>query len=84
MNLSETPIKQDWLKIAIEEKFVKFFEYDSFNDLEIIGNGGFATVYSANSKDIEKVVALKKLNHGLANDNESSDDESSFGGFKSE
>ncbi|CAG8450444.1 5570_t:CDS:2 [Cetraspora pellucida] len=45
----------------------------------MIGSGGFATVYSADSKDIEKVVALKKLNHDLASDNESS-----LGGVKNE
>ncbi|CAG8562103.1 2269_t:CDS:2 [Cetraspora pellucida] len=77
--MSELPIKQDWLESAIEEKFMKCFEYKSFNEFKMIGSGGFATVYSAYSKDIEKVVALKKLNHDLASDNESS-----LGGVKNE
>ncbi|CAG8778702.1 35646_t:CDS:2 [Gigaspora margarita] len=75
--MSELP--RDWLKIAFKEKFVKFFEYNSFDDLKIIGNGGFSTVYGAYSKDIEKVIALKKLDRSLPNDSGNS-----FDNFKSE
>ncbi|CAG8820562.1 6804_t:CDS:1, partial [Racocetra persica] len=57
------------IKVAIDQKFVTVFKYDSFRDLKIIGRGGFGTVYSAYSKNAKKYVALKSL---YCDDNDSS------------
>ncbi|CAG8697279.1 8853_t:CDS:1, partial [Ambispora leptoticha] len=48
----------NWFKIAIEHKYITLFEYGSFQDRKVIGRGGFGIVYSAYSRDIEK---LKKI-----------------------
>ncbi|CAG8507843.1 5462_t:CDS:2, partial [Scutellospora calospora] len=61
--MSELSNKKDWFKFAIEQKFIKSFEYSSFNDFKEIGTGGFGTVHSAYSKHIDKVVALKSLHN---------------------
>ncbi|KAF0459335.1 kinase-like protein [Gigaspora margarita] len=47
------------------------FEYTSFKNKEEIGKGGFGVIYKAHSKDVNKIVALKTLDH---NDEHSLDD----------
>ncbi|CAG8664280.1 40108_t:CDS:2 [Gigaspora margarita] len=51
----------NWLKIAIEQKYIKSYKHNSFQDLKIIGKGGFGAIYSAYSKDFGQTVALKGL-----------------------
>ncbi|CAG8635567.1 2510_t:CDS:1, partial [Cetraspora pellucida] len=53
----------NWIEVAIEKKDITLFKYDSFQNWEVIGRGGFGTVYSAYSEDAEKIVALKCLNY---------------------
>ncbi|CAG8571952.1 12756_t:CDS:2, partial [Dentiscutata heterogama] len=59
----------DWLKIAIQQKYIKLFKYDSFRNLKEIGKGGFGTVYSAYSENIDNLVALKALHYSPTKDN---------------
>ncbi|KAF0553170.1 kinase-like protein [Gigaspora margarita] len=59
----------NWLKNAIKEKYIKSFEFNSFQNSKIIGKGGFGAIYSAYSKNIDKIVALKGLFYGSVNDN---------------
>ncbi|KAF0407565.1 kinase-like protein [Gigaspora margarita] len=58
----------DWFMSAVEREYIKSFEYDSFENKILIGEGGFGTVYSAYSKDIDQTIALKKLHHCSIND----------------
>ncbi|CAG8675204.1 20760_t:CDS:2, partial [Cetraspora pellucida] len=51
----------DWFKVAFEQAYIKFFDYNSFDTKKVIGKGGFGTVFSAYSSDTEKTVALKSL-----------------------
>ncbi|CAG8665502.1 17625_t:CDS:2 [Cetraspora pellucida] len=51
----------NWFKVAIEQKYITSFEYDSFQNWEEIGRGGSGTIYGAYSRDIEKTIALKSL-----------------------
>ncbi|CAG8465249.1 6358_t:CDS:2 [Cetraspora pellucida] len=51
----------DWFKVAFQQAYIKFFDYDSFDTIKIIGKGGFGTIFSAYSSDTEKIVALKSL-----------------------
>ncbi|CAG8485504.1 6696_t:CDS:2 [Dentiscutata heterogama] len=37
-------VGKNWFKTAVEQGFIKSFEYNSFNDLKIISKGGFGTV----------------------------------------
>ncbi|RIB22945.1 kinase-like domain-containing protein [Gigaspora rosea] len=61
----------DWFTVAVEREYIKSFEYESFENKELIGEGGFGTVYSAYSKDIDQTIALKKLYHCSINDDDS-------------
>ncbi|CAG8854538.1 42763_t:CDS:1, partial [Gigaspora margarita] len=61
----------NWFEVAIEHKYIKLFEYKSFQNWKVIGRGGFGTVYSAYSKDVEKTIALKSL-YCEDNDNDTS------------
>ncbi|CAG8614034.1 4682_t:CDS:1, partial [Scutellospora calospora] len=65
--------KKNWLEVGVKEKYIKSFEYSSFNNWSKIGEGGFGIVYSAYSNDVEKIVALKRLRN--------SDSENSFHEF---
>ncbi|CAG8459199.1 8385_t:CDS:2, partial [Cetraspora pellucida] len=51
----------NWFKVAIEQKYITLFGHDSFQDWKVIGKGGFGVVYSAYSRDTEKIIALKSL-----------------------
>ncbi|KAF0469708.1 kinase-like protein [Gigaspora margarita] len=59
----------DWYERAIKEEYIKSFEYESFRDRKHIGKGGFGTVSSAYSEDIDQTIALKSLNDELINEN---------------
>ncbi|CAG8665935.1 33562_t:CDS:2, partial [Gigaspora margarita] len=61
----------DWFKVAVEREYIKSFEYEFFENKEEIGKGGFGTVYSAYSKDIDLTIALKKLHHSSINNDDS-------------
>ncbi|CAG8726574.1 14664_t:CDS:2, partial [Gigaspora rosea] len=47
------------LQSYLNERNIKSFEYSQFNNIELIGEGGFAFVYSAIFR--EKKYALKRL-----------------------
>ncbi|CAG8739538.1 7139_t:CDS:2, partial [Gigaspora margarita] len=46
-----------------ESTFGQEFEYTSFENSEKIGQGGFGVIYKAYSKDVNRIVALKTLDH---------------------
>jgi hypothetical protein len=48
---------ESWLK----GKHISFHDYDSFQDVERIDNGGFGTISRAFSKKYQRVVALKTI-----------------------
>ncbi|CAG8665307.1 13694_t:CDS:2 [Cetraspora pellucida] len=58
----------NWFKTAIEQGYIRLFEFDSFEDLQTIDRGGFGTVYSAYSKNTEQTVALKSLHNDAHDD----------------
>ncbi|CAG8779960.1 15447_t:CDS:2 [Gigaspora margarita] len=60
----------NWFELALEGKYIKKHDYNSFKDLKLIGRGGFGDVYSAYSKHLGN-VALKKLFRGPNNDKNS-------------
>ncbi|CAG8847252.1 19108_t:CDS:1, partial [Racocetra persica] len=49
-----------WLKVAVEQRYVKSFEYKSFENWKIIGRGARTILYCAYSRDIDQIVALKR------------------------
>ena len=45
-------------------------QIDGFDELQPIGRGGFSYVFSARQKDFNRLVALKVLSFGLADERE--------------
>ncbi|CAG8658481.1 15576_t:CDS:2, partial [Dentiscutata heterogama] len=58
----------NWLKTAIEQVYIRLFEFDSFENLQTIERGGFGTVSSAYSKNFDQIVALKSLHNSFDDD----------------
>ncbi|GBC06537.1 hypothetical protein RclHR1_00690027 [Rhizophagus clarus] len=51
----------NWIEDAIKKKYIKYYEYKSFFNKEVIGSGGFGKIYRANWKNHRNVLALKSL-----------------------
>jgi hypothetical protein len=51
--------ENDWIEKAIENNFLKFYEYKHFSNIEKIGSGAFGRVYRANFENSNQYVALK-------------------------
>ncbi|RHZ46771.1 hypothetical protein Glove_606g80 [Diversispora epigaea] len=58
--------KKDLTRIA-EDRNIKKFDYNKFEDLEPIARGGFGAVNRAYSKDLKKHFALKYLHDDIKN-----------------
>src|SRR2546423_11660134 len=54
-----------WLKSAIDENHIKFFDYSNFRDFEFLASGGFGKVEKAifDSAGTKLPYALKRLYH---------------------
>ena len=52
----------NWIDEAISRNYIKYYEYDHFHDIEVIGSGGFGKAYRANWKNYNKYLALKSFN----------------------
>ncbi|RIB28981.1 kinase-like domain-containing protein [Gigaspora rosea] len=52
---------EDQIQKCLIEGHVKFYEYTCFEDVELIGEGGYGKVYRATFKDNEITVALKSF-----------------------
>ncbi|RHZ64785.1 hypothetical protein Glove_320g191 [Diversispora epigaea] len=59
--------KKDSFESALRNKYIKEFDYNTFENITEISRGAFGTVYHANSTNLRKHVALKSLHE---NDNE--------------
>ena len=51
----------NWIEDAISKKHIKYYEYKHFNNIQVIGTGGFGKVYRANWKSPYQYFALKSL-----------------------
>ncbi|CAB4396023.1 unnamed protein product [Rhizophagus irregularis] len=50
-----------WIKEAISNNHIKFYEYKYFSDIQKIGTGHFGIVYRAKWKDLDQYFALKSF-----------------------
>ena len=50
-----------WIKEAVDKKFIKFYDYQHFSNIQEIGSGAFGKVYRANWKELEQYFALKSF-----------------------
>ncbi|CAB4396118.1 unnamed protein product [Rhizophagus irregularis] len=51
----------NWIEEAVDKEYLKFYEYEEFNNIQHIGTGAFGNVYRANWKNSGKLVALKSF-----------------------
>ncbi|CAG8485989.1 10500_t:CDS:10 [Scutellospora calospora] len=58
----DTTQTSDWLKSALDQGFIKRFDYSEFENFQVIGNGGYGTVRVAYWRGGGIKVALKELN----------------------
>ncbi|GBC51776.2 kinase-like domain-containing protein [Rhizophagus irregularis DAOM 181602=DAOM 197198] len=68
---TNNPIEKEWinwLNEAIKNDHIKYYEYEQFDKIKLIGSGAFSDVYRAKWKHTEKVFALKAFkNKGQQN-----------------
>jgi hypothetical protein len=51
----------NWIEKAIAEKYIKYYKYEDFSNIQEIGAGSFGKVYRANRKKSPKYFALKSF-----------------------
>ncbi|EXX63649.1 uncharacterized protein OCT59_007104 [Rhizophagus irregularis] len=51
----------NWIEEAISKGYYRFYEYKHFNNIQIIGTGGFGKVYRADWKNSGQYLALKSF-----------------------
>ena len=67
IEIQDTENKNEWIKWieeAIAKEYLKYYEYNHFNNIQKIGSGSFGKVYRANWKNPGQYVALKSFNLG--------------------
>ena len=51
----------NWIEKSISKKYIKYYDYKHFNNIQEIGIGSSGKVYRANWKNSERYFALKPL-----------------------
>jgi hypothetical protein len=51
----------NWLEEAISKKYIKYYDYKHFNNIQKVGAGGFGKVQCARWKTSHKLFALKSF-----------------------
>ncbi|RIA89787.1 hypothetical protein C1645_824305, partial [Glomus cerebriforme] len=47
----------NWIEEAINKRQIKFYEYEHFNDFQVIGSGAFGKVFRASYNNAENYFA---------------------------
>lgn len=58
-NKENINISIDWIEDAIKKKYIKYYDYKYFSDIQEIGTGGFGKVHRVKWKNSEYYLALK-------------------------
>src|SRR2546429_325116 len=48
-----------WIEEAVSNGYTKYYEYEHFSNIQVIGSGAFGKVFRANWKNNEQYLALK-------------------------
>ncbi|GBC22041.2 kinase-like domain-containing protein [Rhizophagus irregularis DAOM 181602=DAOM 197198] len=51
----------DWIEEALAKGYFKYYEIETFKNIQVIGSGAFGKVYRANWKNVERYLALKSF-----------------------
>ena len=51
----------NWIEEAIKNNYFKYYEYNHFSNIQVVGSGGFGKVYRANWKNSRNYMALKSF-----------------------
>ncbi|CAB4477922.1 unnamed protein product [Rhizophagus irregularis] len=51
----------NWIEESISKEYYRFYEFEHFSNIQIIGTGGFGKVYRASWKNSEQYLALKSF-----------------------
>ncbi len=51
----------NWIEEAITKKHIRYYEYEYFSNIEVIGSGSFERVVRANWRNSEQPFALKQF-----------------------
>ena len=49
----------DWIEKAIDENYIKYYDYVEFNDVEEINSGSVGNIFRAKWKDSDTMMVLK-------------------------
>ena len=63
MSTEETDKYVDWLEESITNKYIKFYEYSEFKNIQPIGYGAFGCIFRADWKSTDTTFALKSFNN---------------------
>jgi serine/threonine protein kinase len=50
-----------WIEDGISKRYINYHDYNEFQNISCIGNGGFGKVYRATWESSDTIVALKSL-----------------------
>ena len=53
----------DWLKNSIVNKYLNYYDYSEFNNIQLLGSGAYGNVVRANWKNTDTILALKSFNN---------------------
>ncbi len=49
----------DWIEKAIDENYIKYYDYSGFNDVKEINSGSVGNIFRAKWKDSDTIMVLK-------------------------
>ncbi|RIA89586.1 kinase-like domain-containing protein [Glomus cerebriforme] len=58
-NIENADEEINWIEKAIDEKYIKFYEYEHFSSIQEIGSGAGGKVFRAKYNNVENYFALK-------------------------
>ncbi|GBC04391.1 hypothetical protein RclHR1_05660006 [Rhizophagus clarus] len=53
----------NWISDAISKNYLKYYEFNNFNNIQEIGSGNFGKIYRANWKNSHKCIVLKSFSN---------------------
>ncbi len=63
IDIKESDFYINWLEKSITDKYISYYEYSDFKNLQSIGSGSFGNVIRANWKNTDGFFVLKSFNN---------------------